>query len=328
MGKRFAPAYANIYMAEWEEGIFEKCQQQPLIYLRYLDDIWGIWSHSKTDFDDFVETMNQHHTSIKVEATLKDKEELPLVVTYSTFGTRATRTLRENFKRILKNTTLDNFSRVIPAYRGNPNLKKLLDHGIEHFQGTHWNMIPLQTKEGEISEMETLGLNFDPQGLKRRDSSPHRHELDHRETSGGRLLMRSGTQRAQPGTAPAYRDRSPRATRPLVAAPANRPGTQCSYECQFLVLPDLPPPSLDAALLNLREGSRGATRKGDLREREEFKQHKHSSMPWITAGSAFPTSGVVLMTSLRFQTEQSQEQEVGSREQGVGSREQGVGSRE
>ncbi|TWW64201.1 hypothetical protein D4764_03G0012090 [Takifugu flavidus] len=74
MGKRFAPAYANIYMAEWEEGIFEKCQQQPLIYLRYLDDIWGIWSHSKTDFDDFVETMNQHHTSIKVEATLKDKE--------------------------------------------------------------------------------------------------------------------------------------------------------------------------------------------------------------------------------------------------------------
>lgn len=41
MGKRFAPAYANIYMAEWEEEVIKKCTKLPLIYLRYLDDIWG-----------------------------------------------------------------------------------------------------------------------------------------------------------------------------------------------------------------------------------------------------------------------------------------------
>ncbi|TWW80191.1 hypothetical protein D4764_01G0000060 [Takifugu flavidus] len=74
MGKRFAPAYANIYMAEWEEVVFKKCKQLPLIYLRYLDDIWGIWTHLRKDFDGFVQITNEHHTSIKVEATPNDTE--------------------------------------------------------------------------------------------------------------------------------------------------------------------------------------------------------------------------------------------------------------
>lgn len=54
------------------------------------------------------------------------EQELPLVVTYSTFGTRATHTLRTNFKRVLKGTRLGRSFRVIPAYKGNPTLKQLL----------------------------------------------------------------------------------------------------------------------------------------------------------------------------------------------------------
>lgn len=55
------------------------------------------------------------------------------------------------------------------------------------------------------------------------------HELDHRETSGGRLLMSiQGLSEHPAGSAGhcarVYRDRSPWATRPLVAASANRPG--------------------------------------------------------------------------------------------------------
>ncbi|MGL5901976.1 MAG: hypothetical protein ACRCZO_04760 [Cetobacterium sp.] len=42
MGKRFAPEYANIYMADWEESVFPKCRSMPSHYLRYLDDIWGV----------------------------------------------------------------------------------------------------------------------------------------------------------------------------------------------------------------------------------------------------------------------------------------------
>ncbi|XP_013855711.1 uncharacterized protein LOC106511508, partial [Austrofundulus limnaeus] len=46
MGKKFAPAYADIFMAEWEESALSKCEKKPLHYFRYLDDIWGVWNHS------------------------------------------------------------------------------------------------------------------------------------------------------------------------------------------------------------------------------------------------------------------------------------------
>lgn len=54
MGKKFAPAYANIFMANWEEGALSKCPKKPLYFLRYLDDIWGIWTHSEGDFNQFL----------------------------------------------------------------------------------------------------------------------------------------------------------------------------------------------------------------------------------------------------------------------------------
>jgi hypothetical protein len=40
MGKKFAPSYANIFMAEWEKAAFNSCQLLPLVYLRFLDDIF------------------------------------------------------------------------------------------------------------------------------------------------------------------------------------------------------------------------------------------------------------------------------------------------
>lgn len=66
MGKKFAPAYANIYMAQWEEEVFSKCQIKPLKYFRYLDDIWGIWPGSHTEFLQFMSTLNSHNPSIQL----------------------------------------------------------------------------------------------------------------------------------------------------------------------------------------------------------------------------------------------------------------------
>lgn len=67
MGKKFAPAYANIFMANWEEGALAKCAKAPLHYLRYLDDIWGIWTASLEEFQDFINTLNSHDPSIKLK---------------------------------------------------------------------------------------------------------------------------------------------------------------------------------------------------------------------------------------------------------------------
>lgn len=70
MGKRFSPAYANIYMADWEESAFLECPKLPIIYLRYLDDIWGIWTHTREDFQHFVTNLNNHHPSINLQPVL------------------------------------------------------------------------------------------------------------------------------------------------------------------------------------------------------------------------------------------------------------------
>ena len=42
IGTKFAPHYANISMADLEEGLYEKFRFQPYVWLRYLDDIFCI----------------------------------------------------------------------------------------------------------------------------------------------------------------------------------------------------------------------------------------------------------------------------------------------
>lgn len=74
MGQRYAPSYANIYMANWEQEALEKCTLKPLVYLRYLDDIFGIWTHDVSLFPEFINTLNNHHPSIKVKYTLDTKQ--------------------------------------------------------------------------------------------------------------------------------------------------------------------------------------------------------------------------------------------------------------
>lgn len=73
MGKRFAPAYANIFMANWEEQVLAKCPKKPLHYFRYLDDIWGVWCYSKEDFEEFLGILNSHDPSIKLKYVMDDK---------------------------------------------------------------------------------------------------------------------------------------------------------------------------------------------------------------------------------------------------------------
>ena len=71
MGKKFAPNYANIFMADWESGALSKCEKKPLLYLRYLDDILLIWTYSESEFWEFYDTLNNHSPSIKLKATIQ-----------------------------------------------------------------------------------------------------------------------------------------------------------------------------------------------------------------------------------------------------------------
>lgn len=70
MGRKYSPAYVDIYMAKWERTAFQKCSKLPLVYLRYLDDIFSLWVDTKASFHDFFSTLNTHHPRIKLKFNL------------------------------------------------------------------------------------------------------------------------------------------------------------------------------------------------------------------------------------------------------------------
>ena len=70
-GENNAPNYTNIFMAEWEKKALRKCTKLPLIYLRYLDDIFSIWRHGEVEFLNFLNTLNNHQRCIQLTSIFK-----------------------------------------------------------------------------------------------------------------------------------------------------------------------------------------------------------------------------------------------------------------
>lgn len=59
-------------MAKWEQEALAKCPKKPLVYFRFLDDIFIIWTHSRSDFEEFFRILNEHHASIKLKSEISD----------------------------------------------------------------------------------------------------------------------------------------------------------------------------------------------------------------------------------------------------------------
>lgn len=70
MGIKFAPSFANIFMAKWEREALDKYPHQPYLYLRFLDDIFLIWTHGIEKFNEFLNVLNNHHPTINLKATV------------------------------------------------------------------------------------------------------------------------------------------------------------------------------------------------------------------------------------------------------------------
>ena len=66
MGTPMAPQYANIFMAHLEERILEKSTQKPILYLRYIDDIFMLWTHGEKAFDTFYSQFNLTYPNIQL----------------------------------------------------------------------------------------------------------------------------------------------------------------------------------------------------------------------------------------------------------------------
>jgi hypothetical protein len=83
MGKQFAPNFANLYMCRWEENVLHSIPgPKPKIWLRYIDDIFGIWESSVTELEQFVQNVNKVDNNIQVtcNSSLTDLQFLDLVI--------------------------------------------------------------------------------------------------------------------------------------------------------------------------------------------------------------------------------------------------------
>ena len=75
MGSPMAPNYANLFMATLEEEIIQKFYEQtglrPLIYLRYIDDVFMIWTHNDNSLKNFIKFANEYTDSKNMKSNIK-----------------------------------------------------------------------------------------------------------------------------------------------------------------------------------------------------------------------------------------------------------------
>ena len=65
MGTTMEPALASIVVAHYEEKYLAKLQQQPLVWKRYIDDVFTIWPYSKEGFMEFFNGLNLVHSKLR-----------------------------------------------------------------------------------------------------------------------------------------------------------------------------------------------------------------------------------------------------------------------
>ena len=65
MGSRIAPPLAIIFMGALERKFLEATTHKPDIYMRYIDDVLGVWTHGEDKLLEFVSELNSIHPSIK-----------------------------------------------------------------------------------------------------------------------------------------------------------------------------------------------------------------------------------------------------------------------
>ena len=65
MGTKLAPSFANIFMGWFEDSFVYTYKLQPLMWKRYIDDVFMIWQHGEPELKDFITHLNSRRNTIK-----------------------------------------------------------------------------------------------------------------------------------------------------------------------------------------------------------------------------------------------------------------------
>ena len=68
IGTKMTPPYAIIFMDSLEEDILSNSLLKPLVWWRYIDDIFMMWEHGEEELQKFLEILNCYHPTIKFTA--------------------------------------------------------------------------------------------------------------------------------------------------------------------------------------------------------------------------------------------------------------------
>ena len=81
MGTRCIPNYMIIFMAEIKEDSLNSQEVRPITWLRFIDDIFMVWNHSKEELTTFIKNLNSFHKTIQF--TMESSEYgLPFLDTF------------------------------------------------------------------------------------------------------------------------------------------------------------------------------------------------------------------------------------------------------
>ena len=73
IGTKFAPPYAILFMTDLEEKILSASEKKPVIWWRYIDDIFFIWEHGEESLEKFLNKLNSFHLTIKFTAEYSEE---------------------------------------------------------------------------------------------------------------------------------------------------------------------------------------------------------------------------------------------------------------
>ena len=72
MGTKVAPSFANTYIGWFERNHVYTYHKQPLLWVRFIDDIFQIWQHGLEEFRLFENRLNNCEDSIKFETDISE----------------------------------------------------------------------------------------------------------------------------------------------------------------------------------------------------------------------------------------------------------------
>ena len=75
MGSRIAPPLAIVFMDAVESLLLtsEDSRYQPVTYMRYIDDVLGVWTHGAERLDEYFRFLNDFHPALKFTIERTDK---------------------------------------------------------------------------------------------------------------------------------------------------------------------------------------------------------------------------------------------------------------